>query len=219
MTRSHAAIAAAFALAGAGSVDAAHAATVSLDSTCYVEGQGMTVSGSGYTPGAEVTLSGSGAFGTAVADSTGAFLTVLRVPENGTIGGTSRDITRNTLSARNFADSSQDASVDFKIANLAFTVADSGGKPRKKRRFDLSGFPRGATIYGHYRFGGKTLGTVRWGVARGDCGQLSVQMALLPSTVPLKYGSWKVQWDTKRAYKATNLPRLVTGLSIFRTFS
>jgi|GEM_PF-2667179 len=196
----------------------AEAGTVKLDSTCYVEGQGMTATGAGFAPGADITLSGGGAFGTAVADSAGAFVTALRVPENGTIGGTSKDIVTNTLSVQNFADSSQDTSVAFRIANLAYTVADSGGNPRKKRRFDLSGFPRGATVWAHYRFGGRTLGTVKFGTAKGDCGLLSAKMALLPAKIPTHYGTWKLQWDTKRAYSGTSLPRLTTSLSIFRTY-
>ncbi len=196
----------------------AQAGTVTLDSTCYVESQGMTATGSGFTPNADITLSGGGAFGTAVADSTGAFVTVLRVPENGTIGGTSKDIVTNTLDVRNFADASQDTSVKFRVTNLAYTVADSGGNPRKKRRFDLSGFPRGSTVWAHYRFGGRTLGTVKFGTAKGDCGLVSVKMALLPAKVPNRYGVWKLQWDTKRAYKSTSLPRLTTNLQIYRVF-
>lgn len=118
-------------------------------------------------------------------------MTVLRVPENGTIGGTSKDIVTNTLDVRNFADASQDTSVKFRVTNLAYTVADSGGNPRKKRRFDLSGFPRGSTVWAHYRFGGRTLGTVRFGTAKGDCGLVSVKMALLPAKVPNRYLGWE----------------------------
>lgn len=199
-------------------VDVSHAGTVKLDRSCYVEGQGMTVTGAGFTPNAEITLSGAGAFGSVIANNTGAFVTVLKVPENGTTGGTSKDITSNTLDARNFADGTQDTSVDFRIANLAFTASDSGGDPRKKRRFDLSGFPRGSTVWAHYRFGGRTRGTVKFGTARGDCGQLSARMALLPSKIPTRYGKWKLQWDTKRAYNGTSLPRLTTILEIYRIF-
>jgi hypothetical protein len=59
---------------------------------------------------------------------------------------------------------------------------------------------------------------VKFGKAKGDCGLVSTKMALLPNKVPLRYGKWKVQWDTARKYKSTSKPRLSVPLTIFRTF-
>ncbi len=204
--------------AGLGAPAAAGAATITLDRTCYVEQTAITVTGSGFPAGADVTLSGDGAYGTAVADAAGGFVTVIQAPINPSIGARNADIIESTLQAQYFAGAVQSTTASYRVTNFAYTVSDSTGNPRKKRTFYLSGFPTDSTVYAHYRIGGKTRGTVRFGKAQGPCGQITARQALLPSAVPLRYGTWKIQWDNNRSYDAKALPRLTTNLSVYRTY-
>ncbi|HMS71929.1 MAG TPA: hypothetical protein PKB03_02740 [Baekduia sp.] len=197
----------------------ANAGTITLDRTCYIERTAMVVSGSGFTPGGRIVLSGDGAFGTADADATGTFVTTLQVPYNTNLGARSSDIRVSTLKAENYSAAADNTSINYQITNFAYSVSDNAGDPRKKRTFYLAGFPENSNVWAHYRFGGKTRGNVKFGKAKGACGLVKTRQALLPSSIKMRYGQWKVQWDTKKSYKATTKPRLTTGLTTYRTFS
>lgn len=216
--RSSPALALAVSVTGLAMPAAAGAATITLDRSCYVEQTAMTVTGSGFPAGANVTLSGGGIFETVVADAAGGFATVVAAPINPTLGAKESDIDEQELQAQFFTDSAQTASASYRLTNFAYSVSDATGNPRKKRTFYLAGFPTDSTVYAHYRIGGKTRGVVRFGKAQGPCGLITAKQALLPRSIPLRYGTWKIQWDNKRSYDAKALPRLTTNLSIYRTF-
>lgn len=199
-------------------VPVAGAGTISLDRSCYVERTAMVIRGTAFTPGAHIVLSGNGVFGQADADATGAFVTTLQVPTNPNAGMRSSDVVNAQLKAENSTTPADNTAIGYQVTNAGFSVSDSAGNPRKKRTFYFAGFPTGSTVWGHYRFAGKTLGNVKFGKSKGACGLLSSRQALLPSSVPMRYGNWKIQWDNARKYKATRKPRVSTTLTTYRTF-
>jgi hypothetical protein len=192
---------------------AAHAGTVNLDHACYVEGDPMLATGSGFTPGAALTLSGNGASATATADASGAFSAQLAAPANPTSGPRPSDIKAYTLNVQNAGDPSQNTSVRYQVANF---TADRGTSrdPQAKRTWYFSGFPTGSTIYGHFRFGGRTLANYRFGTATGACGLLHARARGIPVR-HLRLGTWRLQLDTHPRYDANSVPRLTQNIVVY----
>ena len=191
----------------------AQAGTVALDKPCYVEQSPMTATGSGFAPGANLTLSGDGAFATAVADPAGNFSVPVQAPINPTIDPKPSSVSTYTRDVENFSDPTQNTSIQYQVVNFA---ADSGtsSNPRTKRTWHFSGFPTGATIYGHFRFRGRTVANYRFGKATGACGLLHAKAPGLPVS-RLHVGNYTAQLDTSKHYNKDAAPRLKTTIRVF----
>lgn len=193
------------------------AGTITLDRACYVERSQMVATGVGFTPGAEITLSGDGTFTQAVADAGGTFVAPVEVPINPTIDARSTSIKTYTLQAQNFANPADDTSVQYQVTNFAFESSRGVKSPRAKRTWWFAGFPTGASIYGHFRHGGKTRANYRFGKATGPCGLLKVRARGIPVR-RVRSGTWNVQVDTKKSYSKSTRPALTASTTVFTTF-
>ncbi|MCW2983384.1 MAG: hypothetical protein JWR63_954 [Conexibacter sp.] len=190
------------------------AGTVTVDKPCYVEGEPIVVTGSAFGPNAQLTLGsslGGQTLGSAISDPAGAFAT--RVPAPAPQSTSARAVDSSTLTVVNPLDSTQNASVPFQVAN--FTV-DRGvsRNPKSTRTWYFSGFPTGSTIYGHFRFKGKTAANHRFGTATGACGLLHARARGIPVS-RLRTGTWTIQVDTAKTYRRHRIPSLELRVSIF----
>jgi hypothetical protein len=191
----------------------AHAGVVTLDRPCYVENDTMTATGSGFAPNANLTLSGDGTFATATADANGNFSVPVPAPINPTIDAKASSIANYTLNVENFSDPTQNTAVNYQVTN--FTV-DRGraSNPRTKRTWAFSGFPTGSTIYGHFRFKGKTVSNYRFGKATGPCGLLKTRARGIPVS-RIHTGKYTVQIDTNKHYNKDAIPSLKATITVF----
>jgi hypothetical protein len=208
---------AAFATAASG----ASAATVSVNAACYVIGNTLptiTVTGSGFVPGDAVQLTDATGDldGTATADADGDIDTTVSAPRylfkkpttyTDTITATDTTLVGTMVTAT--------------TTTLLAPLAVSAGKTHKEpglKAFTLSttwtfsGFTEGQTIYGHYLNGGKQVARQKFGTAVGPCGMLTVKDKLYPAK-PTKR-SYKVQFDTSKAYSRKTSPALKSKLTL-----
>ena len=73
-------------------------------------------------------------------------------------------------------------------------------------------------MYAHYVFGGKERRRVRFGTAAAPCGTLrSDRMRALPVTRPA-VGTWTIQIDTRRSYRARTTGVIRIRVSVYRTY-
>lgn len=197
----------------------AQAGTVTLDKACYVEQQDtMVVTGTGFTPGASLTLSGDGAFATATADASGGFQVPVQAPINPSIDASPASVVTYTLRVQDAANPAQSTQVQYQVTNFAVSNGAAARSPHAKRTWRFIGFPTGSTIYGHYRFKGRTRGTQRFGTATGPCGALTVRAAGLPRSIRPRTGTWTLQVDGARRYSSRTRPAWIGRFPIYVRF-
>lgn len=192
---------------------AAQAGTVTLDRPCYVEDGTMVATGSGFAPNSDLTLSGDGAFATAVADANGNFSVPVQVPTNPSIDAKASSIVTYTLKVEDFNDASQTTTVTYQVVNFAVDRG-TARSPKTKRTWAFSGFPTGSTIYGHFRYGGRTVSNYRFGTATGPCGLLKTRARGIPVR-RIRTGTWTVQIDTHKTYNKDTRPAFKATISVF----
>jgi hypothetical protein len=196
---------------------ASAAPSITLDGACFVNarpklGAPIEVSGAGFTPGDTVMVATTGSSASAAVAANGTFSATIPAPTLSHAGPGSAQF---TLTARDVTNGTANAAVTFSVANLAFRTVPASATPASHVRFSFSGFKPDASIYGHYLLGGKVAATLRFGTSRGSCGLLSVRARLFPIAHP-RFGSYKVQFDDSRTYRAKSVPRIVSGLTIRR---
>ena len=191
---------------------AARAATVSVPGTCFISSQPIAVTGSGFTPGGPVTISGD-VFGSTVADGAGNISASVSAPVVSTIAP--KRVAVTVTDATNPANRTG-AFVPV-IRGLFVTNAPVSGRPRQKTTWRFAGFPAGTAIYGHYRFGGRTVKNYRFGKPTGPCGTLTVRARRVPiASSRLHSGTWTLQLDQRRHFRTTG-PKRVIPFRLFRT--
>jgi len=191
---------------------AARAATVSVPGTCFVSSRPITVAGSGFTPGGPVTISGD-VFGSTVADGAGNISAQVSAPVVSTIAP--KRVAVTVTDATNPANRTG-AFVPV-IRGLFVTNGPLSGRPRQKTTWRFAGFVPGTAIYGHYRFGGRTIKNYRFGKPTGPCGTLTVRARRIPvASSSLHAGTWTLQLDQRRHYRRSGARRVIT-FRLFRT--
>jgi hypothetical protein len=195
---------------------AASAATIAVNKPCYSVGTGssIVIIGSGFTSGDTIDLNGQEIFATGTVGPAGTFAASTAIPPVALTGPGAK---RFTITATSEATNTELASTSFQIASFAVATKPQRAKPHTKVSFSFSGFPARRPIYGHFILHGKLRVTKRYGTATGACGMLKVRSDLYPGS-KVRYGTYRVQFDTSKRFRKSNLPRLVTSLRIFRTF-
>jgi hypothetical protein len=184
---------------------AARAATVSVPGTCFISSQPIAITGSGFTPGGPVTISGD-VFGSTVADGAGNIAASVSAPFVSTIAP--KRVAVTVTDATNPANRTG-AFVPV-IRGLLVTNAPLSGRPRQKTTWRFAGFPPGTAIYGHYRFGGRTIKNYRFGKPVGPCGTLAVRARRVPVAAGrLHSGTWTLQLDQRRHYRRSGARRVI----------
>ncbi len=172
----------------------------------------MAVAGSGFTPGDSIDLSAGDTSANTTANSAGQFTVVISAPTLATVGAGAKKF---TITARDDTTGSGSASTTFWVANLAFSTNPSVANPSKVVHFSFSGFKPGKLVYAHYLRGKKVVATQKFGRAKGSCGLLKSKARLFPLQNPPS-GTYKVQIDDSRSYRAKSLPRVDSSLQIER---
>ncbi|MGI8623075.1 MAG: hypothetical protein ACR2NB_06225 [Solirubrobacteraceae bacterium] len=193
---------------------AAQAATLTTDSRCYVEGQSLTIAGSGWVPGTRWSVQGASVFDTNVADPLGNWLSTSQrapiVPRE--------TIKPTTVKLTGTQNGKEVAGASFKVVNFLVRPRAAHGKPTKKTSFGFSGFLPGKRIYVHVRRGSKTY-TVRAGRGDRTCGTLRTRLRRLPA-VPasrIHFGTYKVFVDNRRKLRHGGR-QFRASIRIFKTF-
>jgi hypothetical protein len=177
-----------------------------------VRGSPMAVAGSGFTPGDSIALSAGDTTGNATANTAGQFSVLIPAPTLATLGAGAKKF---TITAQDESSGTGSASTTFWVANLAFSTNPSVANPSKIVHFSFSGFKPGKVVYAHYLRGKKVVATQKFGRAEGICGLLKSKARLFPLDNPPS-GTYGVQIDDSRGYRAKSLPRVDSSLQIER---
>ena len=193
---------------------AAGAASLTADQACYVEHGPVTLSGAGFGAGDTMFVQGNQVFESGPADPAGGFQVTFQAPLTGTITPGHK---RFTITATDQV-TQVASSVDILVANATFGTTLGVALASKPRTWSFSGLFQhpGKPIYGHFRFKGRTYSDHRFGVPKAPCGELRAKAPLIPGAKP-RAGTWTVQVDFAKRYKATTKPRLTSRLIVFRT--
>ena len=195
--------------------DRAGAASLTADQACYTERSAVTLTGQGFGAGDQMFVEGNQVFESGPADTAGAFDVGFAAPLTGTItpGYKTFTITATDQTTQ------VSASTDIRVATFTFGTSLGVAAAGALRPWTFSGLFQkpGKPIYGHFRFKGKTYSNYRFGIPTGPCGQLKAKASLIPGARP-RVGTWTVQVDFAKHYKATTVPRLRTKTQVFKTF-
>jgi hypothetical protein len=184
---------------------AAHASTIAVGGACFVSGNPIAFTGAGFTPGASVSITG-GVFGSTVADPAGNIAATVSAPFVNTVAPKRVAITVTD----NAAPANRTGAFVPVIARVFNTNAPLNGRPRQKTTWRFSGFPAGTAIYGHYRFGGRTIKNYRFGKPTGPCGTLVVRARRMPiSSSRIRRGTWTLQLDQRQHYRRSGARRVI----------
>jgi hypothetical protein len=205
------------ALATSGVVAAqASAQAIGVMQACVINAGGgagtMTVIGSGFVPSDSIDLESTpaGAFGTAIADPTGAFTTSFQAPILSTFKPAAQPFTLTATDEDNGAT----AATTFETANLAVATNPATAKPTRKVTYSFSGFKPGAEIYAHYLHRNKVQTTAKFGRAQGACGLRKRQARFYPGRQ--RFETYKVQFDDAKKYSPHASPKFVATLTLFK---
>jgi hypothetical protein len=198
-------------LAAAG-VATAEATTVALDPVkpCYLAGEDVGLSGTGYTASGTVSFAVDGqTIFTEVADTAGNFATGLHF-------GQMKAVKTHTLTATDATNPAVTASLNFVGTTQQVATRDSRGKPGQKKKLRGYGFIFGKKAYMHVRGHGIKSNKFLKRVT-APCGTFTVRKAFVPSSAPI--GKYRVQFDHKKAYKKNRPGAIAYELTVFRTFN
>ena len=194
----------------------ASAATIQTNLPCYLEDRQVQIAGSGFTPGAAYTVLRDGqqiGNGTVSSDGsiTGSFTTGLL--DQG-VADKSFDLT--------VTDGQNQAATRYRVSRFVAEFAPARGNPATLRvRFSVFGFGRpGLPIYVHYLApGGLSARTLRLGRTQGVCG--SIPRTRIRRLFPFRPGPgrWRLQFDNRRTYRKTSVPRIVRAVDVKRNRS
>jgi hypothetical protein len=190
---------------------AAPRTTVRVSHACYQTAQKGTLHGRGFDPSSHwrARLDGK-PFGNGTTSSTGTITANFGVPSHLLKGSSGEDSYTLVVSERK-----RSASVTFLVTHLSASFSPtSGNLSTLKVRFNLLGWGRGGSLYLHYV---NPKGVVRLtrslGPAGGACGHLSSAPLKLFPFRP-KVGTWTLQFDRNRTYRAATVPRVAIRYKI-----
>jgi hypothetical protein len=192
--------------ATAATADAASLA-LSPAKACYLKGESATLSGSGFTAGGSVNVSVDGQDqGSLPADTAGGFSVQFNFV------GTLNAVKSHPITATDATNPAITATLSFVGTTQQVALKNRRGKPGKKTKMRGYGFVFGRTAFMHVRGHGiksnKFLARTK-----APCGTFTVKKAFVPSSAPI--GTYRVQFDHKKAYKKNRAGSIAYQLSVF----
>lgn len=183
--------------------------TAAIAKPCYGSGDRVGLTGTGYTPNAPVKF----AFGAFVYPPTlpalpdGSVALNPIVPElpaaEQTVPFTASDGVNTATSA------------PLRASNLKVVIKPSAGPPAGKRRIRARGFTAGGgSLYAHVTRG-RSKRNVQIGGLTGPCKTVSARRRLFRPG-GFSVGTYRIQFDSFRGFKATREQRIVFKFRIFR---
>jgi len=196
---------------------AAHAAALEPLEQCVGAGKKVSITGSGFTRNAPVTVAvQDGEQYTHNASPEGMIELDVEAPP--LAGNTLRR--SFSVTAQDTTDPTARSTVSMFVARtLPVSNAPVTGNPTAVVTWQFAGFDPQKVIYGHFRYKGRTIRTVRFGRANDDwCPWLSTRARRIPvPTSRLRAGRWRLQIDHRRRYSAKVKPRYVVTFSLMRS--
>lgn len=190
---------------------AAQAASVTVSQPCQIATFGLTANLAGFTPNSMITLEGDGIYRTVTADAVGNATVTFAAPLLASSDPTSKQFIVN---ASDDAPTPLRAFTRFRSTNLAFGTTGGVRSPKARRTWTFSGLQPGKPIWGHFRFGGKTRASYRFGVAGSPCGELTVKAPGIPVKGRINTGRWNIQIDQQKLFNPATKPRLTGSTSV-----
>jgi hypothetical protein len=187
----------------------AQAATLTIAPVkpCYVPGDVVTATGTGFTPSAPLTFAIDGSsLGQLPADTAGSVVTPV------TFGAMPGGIKTHALSVTDATNPALTASVSYVGTNTTASVNPGRASAGTPRRIKGRGFTGSKKVYMHVRRGRYKTNT-RIARAKGPCGTFSTRRTIVP--LGARDGVYKVQFDGKKHYSNRTRPRVSGTLTVF----
>ena len=201
--------AASLTLAALAAPAASQAATLGVDRQCYGPSEPVIFTGTGFTPNGNVALTTNGRqVGSSTANPVGVFQSALSAPS---ISSGERI---DPFTATDTQNQANVGSTSVRLTALSVSVSPRSGNPARVRRIKARGFTRARSLYAHIR--GRAKRNIKIGRLKGPCGTLSRKKRLFKRGT--KTGSYRVQLDGSRRYKASTTPRVAFNVTVFRVF-
>jgi hypothetical protein len=176
---------------------------------CYRSGEQVLLGGTGFTAGGLVDVSVDGAAlqgSPATADATGSIGGELTL-------GQRTGQKRKTYTATDRTNPALTASDTLLVSALSVNVKPRSGAPGRRLKIGARGFTTGKRLYAHIVRKGKRR-TVGIGRLKGACRKATARKRLFASSTPS--GTYRVQFDTRRRYRASTKVRVRFNVNIFR---
>ena len=202
------------AMAGAATVTTtAEAQTLAIAPVkpCYLSGEVVTATGSGYTPTGVVDVAADGtSIGQLSADAAGAFTSPPIT------FGALRGVKTHTLTTTDQTNPALTATASFLGTTNTVSVKPPRGPAGTPRRIKGYGFLAGPRVYMHVRGRGYKSDT-RIAKPKGPCGTFEVRKTIVRAGS--RDGVYKVQFDAKKRYSKKTRPSVRGTLTVFRRAS
>ena len=192
----------------AGTAHAQAALSITPAKACYLAGDIVSLSGSGFTPNGTVNVAIDGRplqGGQALADAAGNIAGDVRL-------GTMRGARTHTMSATDAANPALVGSVSYLGTTNRVTVRPQDARAGAKRRLRGFGFLAGPRVYMHVRGPGGYRSDKRVARAKAPCGTFDVRRRIVASGAQV--GSYRVQFDAVRRFSRKTRPRLVGTMNV-----
>lgn len=178
---------------------------------CYGTADKVSLLGEGFTPESQVDISRDGkVIGPVNSSPSGAIAALATVP---TIR---RDVQPSTYTATDRTNPALTASVPVRLSRLRVTVRPGDSRASRPRRIKARGFTTGKRLYVHV-VRGKSRRLIRAGRLKGQCKTINVVRRIFGADAAV--GTYRVQFDTFRRYRAKRAQRVRFQVNIRRTVS
>jgi hypothetical protein len=199
------------AMAGVAAVaSAAEAATFSIApvKACYLSGEPITATGTGFTPGgaAEIAFDGD-SLGQFAVDAAGGVLV------KGPLGSMP-GVKTHALTATDPANPVLTATASFLGTMNTVTFKPKRSTPGSRVRIKGYGFLDGPRVYMHVR-GRGYRSDGRIAKPKAPCGTFTTRTPIVPAGA--SPGEYKIQFDSKGRYSKKTRPAVHATLTVFRT--
>lgn len=190
----------------------AAAATVTAAQPCYANGEEVVLTGEGFAPDGPVTFTVNGRRidGVVTTNGDGEFEANYTPP-------TTQSETKLVLRATDAAETT--AKTTLFVTRERSVNADPSRTDNVrtwKAVFRLYGFGKGKMFIHYVGPNGKLRKTVGIGRLQGPCGRLKTdKRRVLPFSNP-DFGTWKLQFDTRRRYDSDTANKRVIPVRVFR---
>jgi hypothetical protein len=174
---------------------------------CYLAGDQITTTATGFTPGGLVNFTIDGtSLGPLVADPAGTAVGALTL-------GTMRGVKSHGLSATDQTNPALVANVAFLGTTRQVVVKPRNAAAGTPRRLKGYGFLAGPRVYMHVRGGGYSADK-RIAKPSGACGTFATRKVIVPASAGL--GRYRVQFDHKKKLSKKTRPRVVGTMRVSR---
>lgn len=208
-------VAMAFCMATAGTAAVAGTAqaatlTVTPDKPCYLAGDVVTATGTGFTANAFAAFSIDGnPIGQLDTDATGT------VAAQVTLGGM-KGVKTHTLTATDTMDPTVTASLSYTGTTLRVDVNPANAKAGKKLRIKGYGLLGGKKVYMHVRGPHHYRSDTRIAKTKAPCGTFKTRRKIVPANA--RPGKYKVLFDGKKKFSNKTEPQTGGTLTVTKTF-